>query len=319
MFQSSSIVDVAVSVGMPVYNGGVEFRLALHDIRAQSHQNLEIVISDNCSTDGTHEFCLEQVAKDSRIRYIRQNKNIGGEANVAFVLGEASKAFFFWAAADDRRSPNFVEENLRFLVEHEDYVASTCPIRFEDRDFDLEAMGDSELDMVPERRILKVLHHWHTNGRFYSLYRVSALKDHFVSERYLGSDFATTLAVATIGKYHRTENGWLILGSAGTSMQQESFFASYRGNSLLLYFMPFYMLTKFAMKLTRPFSAAIRFRVFRRLLSWNRSAYHVQNNKHVERADPVAEAARKKRRKRRARIKAMFERLKGYFSEGDAH
>jgi len=305
-----------VSVGMPVYNGGDEFRRALECILNQIHADLEIIISDNCSTDGTGEYCRSIADTDSRVRYIQQDENIGGEANIAYVLDQAVGDYFFWAAADDVRSDNFVEQNLQFLTEHPDYVASTCPIRFEDGEFSSAAMGDGELDESVEQRMLHVLRYWHTNGRFYSLYRTGVLRDCFVRERYLGSDFSTTFAMVMRGKYHRTEEGFLHLGSGGTSRQEDSFYASYRGNSRIRYYLPFYDLARFVLRLTKSFPLSKRFRILKRLLEWNGAVFQRQfPTKYKSKTEPevLNEESTERtayRRARRAKIKRFIARLK---------
>ncbi len=98
-----------ISVGMPVHNGDAYIAVALDSLLNQSHRNLEIIISDNCSTDGTGQICEEYAANDSRIRYIRQEKNIGATANFNYVLQQASSEYFMWAAHDDRWDINYVK------------------------------------------------------------------------------------------------------------------------------------------------------------------------------------------------------------------
>ena len=98
-----------VSIGMPVYNGVEYLSSALDSLLNQTYENLEINISDNFSTDGTELICQEYAAKDSRVRYVRQIRNIGATANFNYVLQQASGKFFMWAAHDDRWSPNYVE------------------------------------------------------------------------------------------------------------------------------------------------------------------------------------------------------------------
>ncbi len=91
----------SVSIGMPVYNGEKYIREALDSLLAQTFEDFELIISDNCSTDGTSIVCKEYASRDSRIRYIRQDTNIGANANFEFVLGQASGDFFMWEACDD--------------------------------------------------------------------------------------------------------------------------------------------------------------------------------------------------------------------------
>jgi glycosyltransferase involved in cell wall biosynthesis len=98
-----------VSVGMPVCNGEAFLAEALNSLLIQTYGNLEILISDNCSSDKTKQICLEYAAKDSRIRYFRQAQNIGATANFNYVLQQASGEYFMWSAHDDRWSPNYVE------------------------------------------------------------------------------------------------------------------------------------------------------------------------------------------------------------------
>ena len=105
-----------VSIGMPVYNGEKYIREALDSLLAQTFTDFELIISDNCSTDGTSHICKEYTNKDSRVRYIRQSTNIGPNANFEFVLQEASGEFFMWAAHDDRWNGVFLEKLVTTLI-----------------------------------------------------------------------------------------------------------------------------------------------------------------------------------------------------------
>ncbi|HEY9297142.1 MAG TPA: glycosyltransferase, partial [Phormidium sp.] len=75
-----------VSIGMPVYNGDRYLRLALDSLLAQDYENFDLIISDNASTDKTQEICLEYAAKDSRIRYYRNQVNVGASENFKVVV-----------------------------------------------------------------------------------------------------------------------------------------------------------------------------------------------------------------------------------------
>ena len=90
-----------ISIGLPVYNGQKYLKRAITNILAQDYKNLELLISDNCSNDTTQEICEEFCKLDRRIKYIRQNKNIGGAANYKEVLFKSNGTFFMWHAADD--------------------------------------------------------------------------------------------------------------------------------------------------------------------------------------------------------------------------
>jgi cellulose synthase/poly-beta-1,6-N-acetylglucosamine synthase-like glycosyltransferase len=61
-----------VSIGLPVYNGERFLAQALDSLLGQTLGDLEIIVSDNASTDRTAEICKDYAARDARIRYIRQ-------------------------------------------------------------------------------------------------------------------------------------------------------------------------------------------------------------------------------------------------------
>jgi glycosyltransferase involved in cell wall biosynthesis len=97
-----------VSIGLPVFNGEMFLGAALDSLLSQSYPNLEIVISDNASTDATPGICERYAQRDSRIRYSRLPENIGGVPNHNLVFTQSRGSFFVWAAHDDVWAPEFV-------------------------------------------------------------------------------------------------------------------------------------------------------------------------------------------------------------------
>lgn len=107
-------INPRLTIGMPVFNGQAYVREAIDSILAQTESDFELVISDNASTDETSDICMSYVAKDSRVRYIRQATNIGAANNFIFVLQAARKSeYFMWAACDDTWTENWVETLLK--------------------------------------------------------------------------------------------------------------------------------------------------------------------------------------------------------------
>jgi glycosyltransferase involved in cell wall biosynthesis len=97
-----------VSIGMPVFNGEKFIRQALDSLLAQTFTDFELIISDNASTDATGSICRIYAEQDSRIRYIRQQENLGALSNFQFVLNEARGEYFMWAACDDKWDRNWI-------------------------------------------------------------------------------------------------------------------------------------------------------------------------------------------------------------------
>ena len=102
-----------VSIGVPVYNGVSLIQESLDCIASQSFRDIEVIISDNGSTDGTSKICAEFVAKDSRFKYIRHDKVMDVMLNFAFVRDQAKSPLFMWRAYDDLSSHNYIEELVK--------------------------------------------------------------------------------------------------------------------------------------------------------------------------------------------------------------
>jgi len=97
-----------VFIGMPTYNGERFIREAIDSIRNQSFSDWALFISDDASTDKTAEICKTYAAKDPRIIYFRQEKNLGMFPNFKFVLDRANGDYFMWTAHDDIREKDYL-------------------------------------------------------------------------------------------------------------------------------------------------------------------------------------------------------------------
>jgi glycosyltransferase involved in cell wall biosynthesis len=104
-----------VSVGLPVYNGERFLAQALDSILAQTLEDYELLISDNGSTDGTEAICRTYASRDRRLRYVRNETNVGASINFNRVFELSSGEYFKWLAADDVCAPEFLERCVEML------------------------------------------------------------------------------------------------------------------------------------------------------------------------------------------------------------
>ena len=118
------IATPRLSIGFPVYNGQNYMSEALDALLAQTYTDFELIISDNASTDGTEEICRAYAARDPRIRYIRQPRNIGAAPNHDFLVRKARGELFKWAAHDDLFAPTLLARCIEALDERADVVLS---------------------------------------------------------------------------------------------------------------------------------------------------------------------------------------------------
>jgi len=119
-----------VSVCIPVYNAGEYLRQCIDSVLAQTYTDFEILIVDDCSTDGSAEIIREYVRANPAIRYYRNDSNLGLVANwnrcIQLAKGEWIKFIF----QDDWMEQNcvevFVEYSARmdcpFLVCHRRFI-----------------------------------------------------------------------------------------------------------------------------------------------------------------------------------------------------
>lgn len=205
-----------VAIGLPVFNGENYLAEALDSILSQSFSDFELLISDNASTDRTAEICQEYAARDDRIRYIRQDRNIGGPANYDFVFHATESPYFKWFAHDDLIGERFLETCVAELDANPDAIgAIPAEIR------DIDPTGETTLvttnDMDPggastAQRFRHYVMQGYHNPSFsplFSLYRRSALAGSQLYGDYRASDRVLTCEMLLHGRIVSTEGSYL--------------------------------------------------------------------------------------------------------------
>ena len=111
-----------VSIGLPVRDGAKYVAEAIESILAQTFPDFELVISDNASSDGTPEICRAYAARDRRVRFYVQERNIGAARNFNLVFHRSSGKYFKWAAHDDLIHPTYLARCVAALEADPDAV-----------------------------------------------------------------------------------------------------------------------------------------------------------------------------------------------------
>ncbi|MDR2410364.1 MAG: glycosyltransferase [Bacteroidales bacterium] len=123
-----------VSVIIPCYNCEKYVKEAIISILNQTYQNLEVIITDDCSTDTTYKILEEIASGDSRIRLFRNDKNKGVTKTLNAMLDEANGTYIARMDADDISLPKRIEEQVKFLQTHPDYGICGCSVWHIDKD-----------------------------------------------------------------------------------------------------------------------------------------------------------------------------------------
>lgn len=105
---------------------------AVQSALGQIHSNLEVIVTDNCSTDGTEEICRSFAAEDERVVYHRNPENLGIVGNFDRCLKLSSGTYFKWLAADDVVDSTFSQRAAAVLDERPDVVIATSRMPFID-------------------------------------------------------------------------------------------------------------------------------------------------------------------------------------------
>ena len=188
-----------VSVGVPTFNRVAQLRRAVESVLAQNHSDLELVISDNASTDGTEEFCRELCARDPRVRYIRQPANRGMTANYMEALRHARGEFFMWLSDDDWLDAAYIAECLKVLAAQPAYASVSGSGKYH-RGEEVQFENEGDLDQeTGAARVLAYLQHVGRNGSFYGVMRRAELSE-LTLQNTLGGDWLLVAEVAFRGK-----------------------------------------------------------------------------------------------------------------------
>lgn len=192
-----------VSIGIPVYNGENFLAEAIRSILAQTFEDLELVISDNASTDRTEAICREFAGTDRRIRYHRNEVNIGLGPNFNRVFELANGTYFKWACHDDLIEPTYLEKCIAVLDADPELVLCHAMTRVigEQQGLIEELQGvDAER---PSERFAAVTLRPHWCMDIHAVIRAEALRRAAPMAGYFGADKAVLARLALLGRWAR--------------------------------------------------------------------------------------------------------------------
>ena len=196
-----------VSIGLPTYNRAASLRRAISSALAQDYESIELVISDDASSDDTQILCEEIRAQDCRARYLRQRTNCGLTVNFQEVLRQSRGEFFMWLADDDWLDTSYVSECVKYLESHRDYVLVAGTAGFFSRDGRLLAQGEC-INLDEEEGPARVAHYYwvvDTNSVMYGVMRRDKVAD-IEHVNTLGGDWLIVGAMALRGKIKTLEH-----------------------------------------------------------------------------------------------------------------
>lgn len=109
-----------VSIAIPSYNCGKFIKFTIDSLLNQTYPNIEIVVSDNCSTDNTSNILSEFCRKDSRVKFFRNDKNVGYTKNISNAIEKTNGKYIAIYHADDIYSDKIIEKQYNVLINNPD-------------------------------------------------------------------------------------------------------------------------------------------------------------------------------------------------------
>jgi glycosyltransferase involved in cell wall biosynthesis len=198
-------VNPRVTIGLPVYNGAEYIVETLESLLTQDSDEFEIIISDNASTDGTADICAEYVKRDPRIKYTRNEQNLGGAYNYSRLVELAEGEYFKWASADDLCGPSFVSACAKVLDEHPEVVLAYPQTMMIDADGNHLGVNRSGMH-VPWRQPWKRMHAFAKNRRLcnpcFGVIRTDVLRKTSLIQSYISSDITLLAQLVLAGPIH---------------------------------------------------------------------------------------------------------------------
>lgn len=107
-----------VSVIMPSYNTAKYIAESIESIMNQTYPYWELIIVDDCSTDDTDSVVAEYLS-DTRIRYLKNEKNSGAAISRNYALREAKGKWIAFLDSDDVWLPEKLETQIAFMQEND--------------------------------------------------------------------------------------------------------------------------------------------------------------------------------------------------------
>jgi glycosyltransferase involved in cell wall biosynthesis len=191
-----------VGIGLAVCNGEDFLAETLESHLAQTFGDFELIVCDNASTDRTPEIACAYAARDRRVRYVRNETNLGAAGNYRRAFALSSAPYFRWSAADDLFAPESLARCVEVLDREPAVVLAYPKTKLIDEYGDVIGEYEDGLHLTSphaSERFRQVLARLRYCNAIYGLMRADAVRQTRLVGDYIGSDIVFQAELALYG------------------------------------------------------------------------------------------------------------------------
>ena len=195
-----------ISIGMPIYNEGRFLNESLESLLGQSYPNLELVISNNASTDESADICADYAARHDNVHFFQFDENQGAVANFRKVLDQAQGEYFMWAAGHDVWHLDYVQRCYEAMQRWPESVVAFGSTNWIDINGNPHSRQSGWIDTRGMHLIARYMTvYWGNMNPVLGLIRTSALREcRFVETT--GVDLVILTQLALLGDFVHADN-----------------------------------------------------------------------------------------------------------------
>lgn len=199
-----------VSIILPAYNGAKWIRKAILSAQMQSFTDFEFIIMNDCSKDNTEEIVLEMAKTDPRIKYVKNEQNLGVQKTRNRALEIVQGEYIAEIDQDDEwLDTDKLQKQIDFLEHNKDYVlVGTGVIMVDEKGIEIARYLMPETDQQIRNKLLRANCFIHSSV----LYRTAIVKK---------------IGGYTVEKMSEDHDLWLRLGRHGKFANFQTYSVQY--------------------------------------------------------------------------------------------
>ncbi|WP_405240835.1 glycosyltransferase family 2 protein [Lentisalinibacter orientalis] len=197
---------VKVTVGIPVFNGERWLAETIESVLRQTLQEIEVIVSDNASTDDSWRIAQDIAAGDERVQCYRNAENLGVFRNLDRTFELSSTPYFKWCAVGDVVEKSFLEKALEILEQRNEVMLVYSATGFIGRYAHQPSVHDLDASLESFDAVERYRAYFSSRGLnspFHGLIRSRALARTSLNRAFRGSDLCLIAALLLQGPFVR--------------------------------------------------------------------------------------------------------------------